>query len=79
MVVKWFNQKKGVDFEEMFSPVVKVPSIRVVLGLAARLDLEIEQLDAKKAFLHGDQEEEIYMEQPRGFEVVGKENLVCRL
>ena len=79
LVVKGFNQKKGVDFEEIFSPVVKMSSIRVVLGLAASLDLEIEQLDVKTAFLHGDLEEEIYMEQPEGFEVVGKENLVCRL
>ena len=40
--MKGFNQKKGVDFEEIFSPVVKMSSIRVVLGLAASLDLEIE-------------------------------------
>ena len=78
LVVKRFNQKKGVDFEEIFSPVMKISSIRVVLGQAASLDLEIEQLDVKTAFLHGDLEEEIYMEQPEGFEVVGKENLVCR-
>ena len=61
-----------VDFEEIFSHVVKMFSIRVVLSLATSLDLEIEQLDVKTAFLHGDLEEEIYMKQPEGFEVVGK-------
>jgi ATP-binding cassette subfamily B (MDR/TAP) protein 1 len=54
-------------------------SIRAFLGLAAKLDLEIEQLDVKIAFLHGDLEEEIYMEQPEGFTEPGKEHLVCRL
>jgi hypothetical protein len=42
-------------------------SIRVVFGIAATMDLEIEQLDVKTSFLHGDPEEEIYMEQPEGF------------
>ena len=79
LVVKGFSQKKGIDFEEIFSPVVKMSSIRVVLGIAASLNLEIEQLDVKTAFLHGDLEEEIYMEQPEGFKESGKENLVCRL
>lgn len=79
LVVKGFSQKKGIDFEEIFSPVVKMSSIRVVLGLAASLDLEVEQLDVKTAFLHGDLEEEIYMDQPEGFKVKGKENLVCQL
>ena len=50
--------------KKYFSPVVKMSSIQVVLGLAASLDLEIEQLDVKTAFLHGDLDEEIYMEQP---------------
>lgn len=77
--MKGFGQKKGIDFKEIFSPVVKMPSIRVVLRLAASLNLEIEQLDVKTAFLHGDLEEEIYMEQPEGFKVKGKENLVCKL
>ena len=79
LIVKGSSQKKGVDFEEIFSPVVKMSSIRVVLGLAASLNLEVEQLDVKTAFLHGDLEEEIYMDQPQGFEVKGKEDLVCRL
>ncbi|KAL6318202.1 hypothetical protein AAG906_035707 [Vitis piasezkii] len=53
LVVKGFSQKKGVDFDEIFSPVVKISSIREVLGLATSLDLEIEQMDVKTAFLHG--------------------------
>ena len=75
--MKGFDQKKGVDFEEIFSPVVKMSSIRVVLGLAASLDLEVEQLDVKTAFLHGDlEEEELYMEQPEGFIEKGQEHCV---
>ena len=54
-------------------------SIRTILGLAASCDLELEQLDVKTAFLHGDLQEEIYMEQPEGFEEKGKEKLVCKL
>ena len=57
IVVKGCNQKKGVDFDEIFSPVVKMSSIRVVMGLAASLDLEIEQLDVKTALLHVDLDE----------------------
>ena len=69
LVVKGFSQKKGVDFEEIFSPVVKISSIRVVLSIVARLNLEIEQMDVKTTFLHGDLEKEIYMEQPEGFKI----------
>ena len=79
LVVKGFSQRKGIDFDEIFSPVVKMCSIRVVLGLAASLDLEVEQMDVKTAFLHGDLDKEIYMEQPEGFQVKGKEDYVCRL
>jgi hypothetical protein len=79
LVVKGYSQRKGIDFEEIFSPVVKMGSIRVILGLAASLDLEVEQMDVKTAFLHGDLDKEIYMEQPEGFQVKGKEDYVCRL
>ncbi|RVW11901.1 Retrovirus-related Pol polyprotein from transposon TNT 1-94 [Vitis vinifera] len=79
LVVKGFNQKKGIDFDEIFSPIVKMSSIRVVLGLAASLDLEIQQMDVKTAFLHGDLDKEIYMEQPEGFILKGKEDYVCKL
>ena len=54
-------------------------SIRIILSLVVVEDLHLEQLDVKKIFLHGDLEEEIYMQQPHGYEVKGKENLICRL
>ena len=54
-------------------------SIRTILRLVAVEDFHLEQLDVKTTFLHGDLEEEIYMQQPQGYEVKGKENLVCRL
>nr|KYP77046.1 Retrovirus-related Pol polyprotein from transposon TNT 1-94 [Cajanus cajan] len=79
LVVKGFRQRKGVDFNEIFSPVVRMTSIRTVLSLAATLDLEVEQMDVKTTFLHGDLEEEIYMKQPDGFLIEGKEDYVCRL
>ena len=64
LVVKGFNQKQGIDFDEIFSPIVKMSSIQVVIGLVASLDLELEQLDVKIAFLIDDLKEEIYMDQP---------------
>lgn len=54
LVVKGFSQMKGIDFEEIFSPVVKMSSNRVTLAFVARLNLEVEQFDMKTAFLHGD-------------------------
>ena len=79
LVVKGFAQKKGIDFDEIFSPVVNMNSIRTILSLVAAEDLHLEELDVKTTFLHGDLEEEIYMQQPEGYEVKGKEKLVCRL
>lgn len=76
--MKGFNQK-GIDFKKIFSPLVKMLSKWVVLGLDASMDLEIEQLDLKTAFLHGDLKEEIYMEQPEEFQFQGKERLNCLL
>ncbi|KAH9656609.1 hypothetical protein KPL70_022746 [Citrus sinensis] len=76
LVAKCFAQKEGIDYNEVFSPVVKHTSIRILLILVAEYKLELAQLDVKTAFLHGDLEEEVYMTQPCGFRVVGKENHV---
>ena len=78
-MVKGFQKKKGVDLDELFSPIVKMTSIRTVLSIAASMDLKVEQLDVKTVFLHGDLEEEIYMQQLEGFVEKGKKNLVCKL
>ena len=64
LVAKGFAQREGIDYNEVFSPVVKHSSIRILLALVAQLNLELAQLDVKTAFLHGDLEEEIYMTQP---------------
>jgi hypothetical protein len=78
-VVKGIAQKKGIDFDEIFSPVVKMTSIRTILSLVVVEYLHLEQLYVKTTFLHGDLEEDIYMQQPQGYEFKEKENLVCRL
>ena len=79
LVAKGYSQRYGIDYDEVFSPVVRHTSIKVVLALVALQDLELEQLDVKTTFLHGNLEEEIFMEQPEGFKKPGTENLVCRL
>ncbi|KAH9762162.1 Integrase catalytic domain-containing protein [Citrus sinensis] len=79
LVVKEYAQKEGIDFNEIFSPVVRLTTVRIVLAICATFDLHLEHLDVKTAFLHGELEEEIYMLQPEGFAETGKENLVCRL
>jgi hypothetical protein len=79
LVVKGYSQVKGVKFGEIFSPVEKLNSIRVLMSLAATFDMEIETMEVKTLFLHGDLEEEIYMKQLEEFVVRGKKYLVCKL
>ena len=79
LVAKGYTQKEGVDFNEVFSPVVKHSSIRVLLVMVTLFDLELKQLYVKTTFLHGELEEQIYMHQPKGFIISGKEYHVCLL
>ena len=79
LVAKGYAQKEGIDYNEIFSPVVKHSSIRILLALVAQFDLELVQMDVKTAFLHGNLYEEIYISQPEGYEEKGKEDLVCKL
>jgi len=79
LVVKGYAQKKGIDFNEIFSPVVRLTTIRVVMSMCITFDIHLEQLDVKTTFFHRELEDEIYMLQLKGFEEKGKENLVCRL
>jgi hypothetical protein len=79
LVAKGFSQILGIDYNYVFSSVVKHSSIRTFFGIVDMRDLELEQLDVKTAFFHGELEKEIYMDQPEGFIVLGKEDLVCKL
>ena len=76
LVAKGYTQKDGIDYKETFSPVSKKDSLRIIMALVAHYDLELHQMDVKTAFLNGDLEEEVYMDQPQGFETTGKESLV---
>ena len=69
LVANGYSQREGVDYQDVFSPVVKHLSIRFMLSITVNLDLELEQLDIKTMFLHGTLEENIYMEQPEEFQV----------
>lgn len=73
------KQVKGIDYDEIFSPVARFESIRFLLAHAALNDWEVEAMDVKTAFLYGELDEEIYMEQPEGFKVPGQEHKVCHL
>ena len=79
LVVKGYSQRKGIDYAEIFSLVVKLTSIRILLSIVASENLHLEQMDEKTAFLHGDLDKEIYIQQPEGFVVPGKEHMVCKL
>jgi hypothetical protein len=78
LVSKGFSQVEGIDYNETFSPVAKMNSICLVLSLVASHKWEVHQMDVKYAFLHGDLQEEIYMEQPPGY-VQNDSSLVCFL
>jgi len=78
LCAKGFTQEKGIDYQEIFAPVVRYDSIRVMLALAAQQDLCIFQFDVKTAFLNGDLNEEIYLEIPEGV-IATSTNKVCRL
>ena len=79
LVVKGYKQKEGVDYFDTYSPVTRITSIRMLSSIATLHNLEIYQMDVKTAFQNGELDEEIYMEQPEGFIVPGKEKKVCRL
>ena len=78
-MAKGYTQKEGEDFFDTYSPVARLTTIRVLLSLAASHGLLVHQMDVKTAFLNGELDEEIYMDQPDGFVVPGQEAKVCKL
>ncbi|KAL0326059.1 UNVERIFIED_CONTAM: Retrovirus-related Pol polyprotein from transposon TNT 1-94 [Sesamum radiatum] len=79
LVAKGFKQKEGIDYFDTYSPVTRLTTIRVLIALASVYNLSIHQMDVKTAFLYGELEEEIYMDQPEGFVAHGNERKVCKL
>jgi hypothetical protein len=74
-----FSQKEGIGYEETFAPVARYTSIRTIIALAAKMKWKLHQMDVKIAFLNGVIEEEVYIEQPQGFEVEDRKTHVCNL
>ncbi|CAI7774348.1 unnamed protein product [Closterium sp. NIES-53] len=77
LVAQGYTQKEGFHYNETFAPVAKSPTLRTLLALAGALDLQVEQLDVKTAFLYGRLKEEVYMKQPPGFD--DNSDCVCKL
>ena len=79
LVAQGYTQKFGTDYDETFSPVVRMESLRALLALSVQFGLQLHQVDVTTAFLNGELEEEVYMQQPKGFSREGEEHLVCKL
>ncbi|GKA37146.1 retrovirus-related pol polyprotein from transposon TNT 1-94 [Tanacetum coccineum] len=79
LVVKGYAQKLGLDYSEVFALVAKWDTIRSIFALAAQRDMKVHQLDVKSAFLYGELEETVFVEQPQGYVVQGNEGKVYRL
>nr|GEZ39199.1 retrotransposon protein, putative, Ty1-copia subclass [Tanacetum cinerariifolium] len=79
LVTKGYIQREGLNYFDTYAPVTRISSIKTLIAISAIKDLYIHQMDVKTAFLNGYLHEEVYMEQPEGFVIQGKENKVCRL
>ena len=79
LVAKGFRQVQGVNYNETFSPVAMLKSVRIILAIAAYFDYEIWQMDVKTAFLNGNLTEDVYMMQPEGFVDPTNAGKICKL
>jgi hypothetical protein len=78
-VARGFSQKEGIDYDEIFAPVSRYTSIRVIISLASVFGWKLHQMDVKTSFLNVEVEQEVCIKQPEGFVIHGKESHVCKL
>jgi len=79
LVAKGYAQTYGIDYEETYSPIAKMTTIRAIISMVVIKGWSLHQMDVNNVFLHGDLHEEMYMEQPPGYVDQTHLNLVCRL
>jgi len=79
LVAKGYVQKQGIDIEEVFAPVARIETVNAILAMAANRGWKAHHLDVKTTFLNGELEEEVYVAQPEGYAVKGKEQYVLKL
>ena len=79
LVVEGYAQKEGIDIGEIFSPVARMESIRILIAITAQEEWELHYLDVKTPFLNGEIKEDIYISQPKGFKIKGKEDYLLKL
>ena len=79
LVAKGYNQEEGIDYDEIYAPVVRLEAIRMLLSFASFINFKPYQMDVKSTFLNGFIEEEVYVEQPPGFENFEFPNHVFKL
>jgi hypothetical protein len=79
LAAKWFTQREDIDYNETFSPVSTKDPFRAIMTLVAHFDIELHQMDVTTTFLNGDLIENVFVAQPKGFIVQGKEHMVCHL
>ena len=78
-VARGFSEKEGIYYEDTFALVERYTSIRTIMALASMMKWSLHQMDVKTIFLNGVIKEEVYIEQPQGFEVEDKHTHVCKL
>lgn len=79
LVARGLSQRKGVSYSETYSPVVRFTSRRLLFSYAAKKNLDMYHLDVETAFLYGEMTDSVYLQQPEGYVVKGKEEQVCLL
>ena len=79
LVCKGYSQEEGIDYGEIFSPVARLEGVRNLFAYVAHKGFKVYQMDVKFAFLNGIIDEEVYIEQPKGFVDPNKRDMVCKL